>query len=168
MDAAQALADLTEISAQIEAAVLAGMDGSVVASTFQQEGRGEELARAAVELVAAAGEARGDPGAPELVQIQAATPRGSLFVVRDGGHVVAALTDSKPTVGLVFYDLKTCLRMLEREAEKPEKSAKADKPEKPEKPEKPTATTEKVGKASSPRKQTTTRKKEEVGGDEST
>jgi predicted regulator of Ras-like GTPase activity (Roadblock/LC7/MglB family) len=156
MDAAQALADLTEISAQIEAAVLAGTDGSVVASTFQQEGRGEELARAAVELVAAAGEARGDSGAPELVQIQAATPRGSLFVVRDGGHVVAAVTGSKPTVGLVFYDLKTCLRMLEREAEK---SAKADKAEKP------TATTEKVGKASTPRKPTT-RKKDEGGGDE--
>jgi predicted regulator of Ras-like GTPase activity (Roadblock/LC7/MglB family) len=164
MDAAQALADLTEISAQIDAAVLAGADGSVVASTFQQEGRGEELARAAVELLAAAGEARGDSGAPELVQIQAATPRGSLFVVRDGGHVVAAVTGSKPTVGLVFYDLKTCLRMLEREAEKPEKpekSAKADKAEKP------TATTEKVGKASTPRKPTTTKKKDEGGGDES-
>jgi predicted regulator of Ras-like GTPase activity (Roadblock/LC7/MglB family) len=161
MDAAQALADLTEISAQIEAAVLAGTDGSVVASTFQQEGRGEELARAAVELVAAAGEARGTSGAPELVQIQAATPRGSLFVVRDGGHVVAAVTGSKPTVGLVFYDLKTCLRMLEREAEKPEKSAKTDKAEKP------TATKEKVGKASTPRKPTTTKKKNESGGDES-
>jgi predicted regulator of Ras-like GTPase activity (Roadblock/LC7/MglB family) len=147
MDAAQALADLTEISAQIDAAVLAETDGSVVASTFQQEGRGEELARAAVELVAAAGEARGDSGAPELVQIQAATPRGSLFVVRDGGHVVAAVTGSKPTVGLVFYDLKTCLRMLEREAE--------------------TATTEKVGKASTPRKPTTPKKNDEGGGDES-
>jgi predicted regulator of Ras-like GTPase activity (Roadblock/LC7/MglB family) len=160
MDAAQALADLTEISAQIDAAVLARTDGSVVASTFQQEGRGEELARAAVELVTAAGEARGKSGAPELVQIQAATPRGSLFVVRDGGHVVAAVTGSKPTVGLVFYDLKTCLRMLEREAEKPEKSAKAEKAEKP------TATTEKVGKASTPRKPTTKRK-DEGGGDES-
>jgi predicted regulator of Ras-like GTPase activity (Roadblock/LC7/MglB family) len=160
MDAAQALADLTEISAQIEAAVLAGTDGAVVASTFRQEGRGEELARAAVELVAAAGEARGKSSAPELVQIQAATPRGSLFVVRDGGHVVAAVTGSKPTVGLVFYDLKTCLRMLEREAEKPDKPAKADKAEKP-------TATEKVGKASTPRKPTTSKKKDEGGGDES-
>ena len=161
MDAAQALADLTEISAQIEAAVLAGTDGSVVASTFRQEGRGEELARAAVELLAAAGEGRGSSGAPDLVQIQAATPRGSLFVVRDGDHVVAAVTGLKPTVGLVFYDLKTCLRMLEREAEKLEKSAKADKAEKP------TAMTEKVGKASTTRKPTTTKKNGEDGGDES-
>jgi predicted regulator of Ras-like GTPase activity (Roadblock/LC7/MglB family) len=164
MDAAQALADLTEISAQIEAAVLAGADGSVVASTLPEEGGGEDLARAAVELVAAAGEARGNSAspAPELVQIQAATPRGSLFVVRDGGHVVAAVTGSKPTVGLVFYDLKTCLRMLEREEAKAEKPAKADKADKAEKT---TATKSKVGKASTSRKRTTT-KKDEEGGDE--
>ena len=158
MDAAQALADLTEISAQIEAAVLAEADGSVVASTFRQEGRGEELARAAVDLVAAAGEARGNSGTPELVQIQAATPRGSLFVVRDGSHVVAAVTGTKPTVGLVFYDLKTCLRMLERE------EAKAEKPAKAEKSEKATTAKSKVGKASTSGKPTTTKKDE--GGDE--
>jgi predicted regulator of Ras-like GTPase activity (Roadblock/LC7/MglB family) len=160
MDAAQALADLTEISAQIEAAVLARADGSVVASTSRQQGGGEELARSAAELVAAAGEARGDSPAPELVQIQAATPRGSLFVVRDEGHVVAAVTGTKPTVGLVFYDLKTCLRMLEREEAKKEKAAKADKAEKA------TATKSKVGKASTSRKRATTKKKDEDGGDE--
>ena len=165
MDAAQALADLTEISAQIEAAVLAGADGSVVASTFRQEGRGEELARAAVELVAAADEARGKSGAPELVQIQAATPRGSLFVVHDGDHVVAAVTGSKPTVGLVFYDLKTCLRMLEREAAKGT-AEEAEKPVEADKPEKPAAAKEKIGKASTSRKRTTTKKKDEDGGDE--
>jgi predicted regulator of Ras-like GTPase activity (Roadblock/LC7/MglB family) len=160
MDAAQALADLTEISAQIEAAVLAGADGSVVASTLTQKGGGKELARAAVELVAAAGEGRGNSAAPELVQIQAATQRGSLFVVRDGGHVVAAVTGSKPTVGLVFYDLKTCLRMLEREEAKAETPAKADKAEKT------TATKSKVGKASTSRNRTMTKKKDEDGGDE--
>jgi len=158
MDAAQALADLTEISAQIEAAVLAEADGSVVASTFRQEGRGEELARAAVDLVAAAGEARGNSGTPELVQIQAATPRGSLFVVRDESHMVAAVTGTKPTVGLVFYDLKTCLRMLERE------EAKAEKPAKAEKSEKATTAKSKVGKAATSGKPTTTKKDE--GGDE--
>ena len=158
MDAAQALADLTEISAQIEAAVLAEADGSVVASTFRQEGRGEELARAAVDLVSAAGEARGNSGTPELVQIQAATPRGSLFVVRDESHMVAAVTGTKPTVGLVFYDLKTCLRMLERE------EAKAEKPAKAEKSEKATTAKSKVGKAATSGKPTTTKKDE--GGDE--
>ena len=116
MDAAQALADLTEISAQIDGAVLADSSGSLVASTFAQEERGKELARAAADLLAAASEARAD--GQELVQIQAATPRGSVFVVRDENHVVAAVTGSRPTVGLVFYDLKTCLRMLAREEAK--------------------------------------------------
>src|SRR5919197_4699939 len=98
MDAAQALADLTEISSQIEGAVLAEKDGSVVASTFREKKRGEELAKAAAELVSAAQEGRGDGGTlPELLQIQAATPRGSLFVVQNGDHVVAAVTGTKPT-----------------------------------------------------------------------
>src|SRR6185295_19720487 len=120
MDAAQALADLTEISAQIEGAVLADGDGSVIASTLPREERGAELARAAVELLATADESRAD--GQDLVQLQAVTPQGSFFVVRDGGRVVAALTGPKPTVGLVFYDLKTCLRMLEREEAKAEKA----------------------------------------------
>lgn len=112
MDAAQALADLTEISSQIEGAVLAKADGSVVASTFREQRQGADLAEAAVELVGAAREARGDAAAQDLVQLEAATPRGSVFVVRDDRHVVAAVTRAKPTVGLVFYDLKSCLRSV--------------------------------------------------------
>jgi len=83
------------------------------------------------------------------------TPRGSLFVVRDGGRVVAALTGAKPTVGLVFYDLKTCLRMLERE------EAKAEKAE-PAPAAKATETKPRVGKAASTRPKTSTKKKEEA------
>jgi predicted regulator of Ras-like GTPase activity (Roadblock/LC7/MglB family) len=152
MDAAQALADLTEISAQIDAAVLAEADGKVIASTFREAHKGKELAGAAAELIAAA-ENRGD-GGEELVQLQAVTPQGSVFVVRDERHVVAAVTGSKPTVGLVFYDLKTCLRMLEREAAK---SAKAVDP-KP----RPAAKETKVGKATSRR--SAAKKEEDDGG----
>jgi predicted regulator of Ras-like GTPase activity (Roadblock/LC7/MglB family) len=150
MDAAQALADLTEISAQIEGAVLADREGSVIASTLPRDERGAELARAAVELLAAADESRAD--GQELVQLQAVTPRGSLFVVRDEGRVVAALTGSKPTVGLVFYDLKTCLRMLEREEAKAEKAEPAAKA---------TATKPRVGKAASTRRKAPAKKKDE-------
>jgi predicted regulator of Ras-like GTPase activity (Roadblock/LC7/MglB family) len=114
MDAVQALADLTEISAQIQAAVLADGDGSVLASTFKESGRAEEVARAAIELLAAADEAR-KGRAQALVQLQAATPEGSVFVVRDDNRAVAAVTKADPTAGLVFYDLKTCLRFLEQD-----------------------------------------------------
>jgi predicted regulator of Ras-like GTPase activity (Roadblock/LC7/MglB family) len=160
MEAAQALADLTEISAQIEAAVLAKADGSIVASTVKDEGRAKQLAEAAVELVAAGSEPRSEGPKQELVQLQAATPRGSLFVARDARHVVAAITGSRPTVGLVFYDLKTCLRMLEDEQAKADKPARAEKTEKAEK----TVLKEKakVGKATT-RRRTPSKKEADEG-----
>jgi predicted regulator of Ras-like GTPase activity (Roadblock/LC7/MglB family) len=124
MNAAQALADLTEISSQIEGAVLAGSDGSVAASTFgDDEGRAANVAAAAVALLQAAEDTRGE-GSEPLVQLQAATPDGSVFLVRNDRHVVAAITRSDPTVGLVFYDLKTCLRLLDEEAKAKKKPAR--------------------------------------------
>ncbi|MEO8290164.1 MAG: hypothetical protein ABI649_04130 [Gaiellaceae bacterium] len=125
MDAGQALADLTEISAQIETAVLAAHDGSVVASTVADDGKAKAMAEGAVELLSAAGDVRGEGGSEPLVQVEAATRDGSVFVVKDERHLVAAVTKSRPTVGLVFYDLKTCLRILEREEEA--KASKATK-----------------------------------------
>jgi len=125
MDAAQALADLTEISAQIEAAVLADHDGSVVASTLGDETAAKSFAEAAAELLSAADEVRTEPGSDPLVQVEGAALDGSVFVAKDDRHLVAAVTRPRPTVGLVFYDLKTCLRMLEREEEA--KAAKATK-----------------------------------------
>src|SRR3712207_7194235 len=43
---------------------------------------------------------------------------GCVFVVRDDRHVLAGVTGPDPTVGLVFYDLNTVLRMLDEEPEK--------------------------------------------------
>jgi predicted regulator of Ras-like GTPase activity (Roadblock/LC7/MglB family) len=125
MDAAQALADLTEISAQIEAAVLADHDGSVVASTLADEEAARSFAEVAAELLVAADGVRAEPGSEPLVQVEGAVHDGSVFVAKDDSHLVAAVTKPRPTVGLVFYDLKTCLRMLEREEEA--KAAKATK-----------------------------------------
>ena len=129
MEAAQALADLTEISSQIEVAVLASDDGTVVASTFSDASAGERFAEAAAELLrSAAGPER--HGSQELVQLQAVTPQGSVFVVRDGSHLVAAVTGRDPTVGLVFYDLKTCLRLVgsdELQRKKPARKRTAKK-----------------------------------------
>ena len=131
VEAAQALADLTEISSQIEAAVLAGEDGTVVGSTFLDKAAGERFAEAAAELLRSAAEPKRE-GLQELVQLQAVTPQGSVFVVRDGGHFVAAITGREPTVGLVFYDLKTCLRLVgtdELEEKKPAPARKRVKKE---------------------------------------
>jgi predicted regulator of Ras-like GTPase activity (Roadblock/LC7/MglB family) len=111
VDAARALADLTEISSQIEAAVVFETGGNVLASTLGDQARGERLAGAARALLAAAEQVRGEEGAP-LAQLEAATTNGSVFVLRDGERLIAATTTPEPTVGLVFYDLKSCLRAV--------------------------------------------------------
>jgi predicted regulator of Ras-like GTPase activity (Roadblock/LC7/MglB family) len=107
MDASQALADLMEISSQVRTAVVVAPDGAVEAGGPA----GEALAGAARELLEAAGGVRSSTDS-SVTQLEAATREGSVFVVRDGERVVAATTGGSPTVGLVFYDLKTCLRAL--------------------------------------------------------
>jgi hypothetical protein len=101
--AEQALADLTEISSQVEAAALFDAKGKVAASTLAES---ESFVRAVQDLLAAAAEARQG----SLNQLEASTLTGSLFVVRDGDSYIAATTGPEPTVALVFYDLKTALR----------------------------------------------------------
>jgi predicted regulator of Ras-like GTPase activity (Roadblock/LC7/MglB family) len=117
VDAEQAIADLMEVSSQVDAAVVVGADGGPGASSLPP-GRAERLARAAAQLLeAAALESDGR----ELTQVEAATPEGSLFVVRDGDRTLAATTGRTPTVGLVFYDLRTCLQALAETEPEPAK-----------------------------------------------
>ena len=100
-------------------------DGSVLASTFTDDARASGLAGAARRLFEAAEEGeREGPGARPLTQLEASTLEGSIFVVRDGERLIAATTPPDPTVGLVFYDLKTCLRQT---AAAPEPASKPTK-----------------------------------------
>ena len=129
MEPAQALADLTEISTQLEAVVLASPDGSVVASTLSDGQRADGVAKNAIGLLAGARDVAGERG--ELTQVQVATREGCVFVVRDEQHVLAVVTGPDPTTGLVFYDLKVTLRMLAKEPERAEKpKPKAKRPAK--------------------------------------
>ena len=119
MNVLQALSDLTEISSQIEAALILDTDGSTMAATLDDT-RGPDLARAANELLAAARRAT----AKEPAQLEVSTVAGSVFIVRDGERAIVATTGPEPTVGLVFYDLKSCLRSVAAE-EKPKPKPKA-------------------------------------------
>jgi len=114
MDAQQALADLTEISSQIQSAVLFDETGTIIGSTFADDGRAGELARSAGELMSVAEGVA--PNEARLTQLEIATTEGSVFVVRDDKLRIAATTGGNPTVGLVFYDLKSTLRNLEADA----------------------------------------------------
>ena len=122
MDAVQALADLTEISSQIEAAVLFDEEGSVHGSTLQDEGAARAFAGAAAGLLERAATFRSEGGT--VTQLEASTVEGSVFVVRDGVRRIAATTGPEPTVGLVFYDLKSCLRNADAVPQAPKRQAR--------------------------------------------
>ena len=108
VDAAQAIGDMTEISPQVRSVVVTGADGSIVGTNLDDDAVAQRFADGARRLVEAARSFR-----PDVAQLEAATTAGSVFVVRDGDRTIAATTTPEPTVGLVFYDLKTCLRSID-------------------------------------------------------
>jgi predicted regulator of Ras-like GTPase activity (Roadblock/LC7/MglB family) len=112
MDAVAALAELKDLSTQIEAVVLAYRSGEVQASTVSGQ-TATKLGRLGADIVEHADQVRRDLGREGVAQLQAATPEGSLFVVLDGDLMALATTPPDPTAGLVFYDLKTLLRQLD-------------------------------------------------------
>jgi predicted regulator of Ras-like GTPase activity (Roadblock/LC7/MglB family) len=120
----QALADLTEISSQVEAAALFDAKGGIEAATLPDA---DNFVRAVQDLMAAAAEARSGT----VTQLEAATSDGSVFVVRDGEAYIAATTRPEPTVALVFYDLKTALR-ASRASGEAKKSTRRRRPKKTE------------------------------------
>ena len=117
--AADALAHLTEISTQIQAAVVFDREGTVLGSIVEDDRAGRIAARA-LELFRSAEK----QGNQELVQLDAALTDGTVFVVRDADRLIAATTGPDPTVGLVFYDLKTCLRGFGEDPPKPKPKPK--------------------------------------------
>jgi predicted regulator of Ras-like GTPase activity (Roadblock/LC7/MglB family) len=117
MDAAQALADLTEISSQVVHVAVLDDEGGVLATTIADEGRAARFVEGVTTLLVEAEALRQARGLPTLSQLEAATLEGSVFIVRrdegtGGARVIAATTRPDPTVGLVFYDLKHCLRAI--------------------------------------------------------
>jgi predicted regulator of Ras-like GTPase activity (Roadblock/LC7/MglB family) len=122
-ETARALTELTEISTQIETAVVLDREGTVLASTLDDE-RAGRLAGSALELLRAAEEHKAEADGAELVQLDVALRGGSVFLVADADRVITATTRAEPTVGLVFYDLKSCLRGLGEEEAKPKAKRK--------------------------------------------
>lgn len=121
MEAAQALAELTQLSSQVERAVILRADGSLLAATTEDTAAAEALAQAALDLVAAAFELRSTPDEVNRVEVELA--EGAVFVLRDGGRTIAATTGPRPTAGLVVYDLRTCLSSIDegKPTEKPKR-----------------------------------------------
>jgi predicted regulator of Ras-like GTPase activity (Roadblock/LC7/MglB family) len=114
VDAGRALADLVEISPQIEAAAVVAGDGGLAGSVGVPAARADDLARAARELLDRAAAFRSDGS--RVTQIHAALGDGEVFAVTGaGGRTVVAVASERTAPGLVFYDLKRCLAALETE-----------------------------------------------------
>jgi predicted regulator of Ras-like GTPase activity (Roadblock/LC7/MglB family) len=123
MDAVQALAELAELSSQVERAVVLRADGSVLAATPEDDAAAPTLARAALDVLATAFELRSSP--QEVTRVEVELEEGGLFVLREGGLTIAAVTGPQPTAGLVAYDLRTCLERIEPDKPKRPRRARA-------------------------------------------
>ena len=104
VDAADALAQLMELSTEIVEVVTAGEDGAPEAFTGCSPDRADELARAGLELVALA--STGSPAS----RIQVERAGGGLHVVVEEGRTAVATTVADATAGLVTHDLRAALR----------------------------------------------------------
>ena len=116
MDAASALADLTEISSQVEAAVVVDAEGAVLASTIAGEPDTERLARAGLALLETA-RSRFANGARSVTELEAALREGSIFVAQADRLGIVARTSAHPSSGLVLYDLRACVRAVAEKTE---------------------------------------------------
>ena len=112
MDAAQALAELAELSSQVERAVVLGR-GRLGARARPDERGAEALARS-----------RARPRSPRPASStprratsrgrRSSSPKAALFVLREGGRARSRRRPGRsPTAGLVVYDLRTCLQGID-------------------------------------------------------
>lgn len=115
--ASSALSELLEVSPQVDVSIIIERDGGrLIASAPTSSDRvAGQLGDLCSRVLDAAERSRTELGREPIAQVEVATADGHLFVVADARWVVAAVTASDPTVGLVFYDLKTALRSV-REA----------------------------------------------------
>ena len=126
VDAAEAIAELLELSSHVEAAVVFDPAGAVEASSFSDEHRATALSRRALDVVAAAGGIRRQ-GA-RVTRVEARFDEGSVIVVSDGDRLAAATTTPDPPVALVAYDLRNALRSSAAAPPKPSRPRKPKAP----------------------------------------
>ena len=116
----EALRELVEVASQVEAVAIversAAAGDQPLAAVFggsSSDGpRATRLGELAHRLLDQAEVSRAELGREPIVQCEVATGTGHVFVVASGDHAIIAVTSAEPTVGLVFYDLKTALRAL--------------------------------------------------------
>ena len=118
--AATAIQELLDVSPQVEVALVATRSGSTIAAALRSGVTADRIADRITPLIVRMLEqterARVELGREPVTQCEVGCGDGSVFLVADATRIVVAVTDAEPTVGLVFYDLKTALRVV-READ---------------------------------------------------
>lgn len=116
--AEKAFQEMLDISTDIDKAVLYKGDQVVVAN-FSESLRPAMVGKAA-ELATLGDQRAKDMGSSPLTQLMVETDAGSIFLVKEaaaGGMGVLATAKKDSRVGLVFYDMKTCIRDAQEEPE---------------------------------------------------
>jgi hypothetical protein len=105
MTIGEAIRDLLDVSTDIRSVAVLDEAGSLVAAG---PGAGAAAASVAALWDAAAGRAAAHAGAP-LDHVVVPDETGVVAVVSAHGHRIAALTGPRPALGLLLFDLRTCL-----------------------------------------------------------
>lgn len=116
--AEKALKEMLDISTDIEKAVVYA-EGEVLAGNFPADIQADMVAKAR-ELTDLGRDRAQDMGAGELSQLMVETEQGAVFLVRETGEGdlgVLATGKKDSRVGLVFYDMKTCMRDTREEGQ---------------------------------------------------
>ncbi len=109
--AEKAFAEMLEISTDVDKAVLFAGD-QVVVSNFPESLQGT-MVKKAHELAVAGAARAADMGSAPLTQLVAETGGGMVFLVQEpeaAGMGILATAKKDSRIGLVFYDMKTCIR----------------------------------------------------------
>ena len=102
-----AIHDLLNFSTDIRAVAVIGEAGEVVAAA---PGPGAaDLSGAAAALWQAAEAAVSDRDAEPLEHVVVQDKDGVVAMLHDGMHRIVAVTGPKPALGLLLFDLRTCL-----------------------------------------------------------
>jgi predicted regulator of Ras-like GTPase activity (Roadblock/LC7/MglB family) len=124
-----AFTEMLDISSDIDKAVLFG-PGEILASNLPPENQAKAVAQAE-ELSRLGGSRAEEMGSQPLTQLVVESSAGLVFLAREtapDGMTVLATGKKGSRVGLVLYDLKTCLRDAREAltAEAPEDQGKGE------------------------------------------
>jgi predicted regulator of Ras-like GTPase activity (Roadblock/LC7/MglB family) len=116
--AEKAFQEMMDISTDLDKAVLFAGD-EVVVTNFPPSLQAAMVAKAK-ELAALGNQRATDMKAAPLTQLVAESGGGSVFLVmeaKEGGMGILATGKRDSRIGLVFYDMKTCVRDAQEDAE---------------------------------------------------